>query len=100
MPEHLNPDDITPVNVGPGCLRRDLPSSGPVRAWFVDIAPGAMWPYVDRHGEFGECVVVIRGEMIEEDRRYGAGSYLFYGPNSRHQPRSETGVRLFGFNLL
>jgi anti-sigma factor ChrR (cupin superfamily) len=69
-----------------------------VRAWFVDIAPGAMWPSVDQHGEFGECVVVISGEMIEGERRVGPGLFLNFGPGSSHRPRTETGVRLFGVN--
>jgi anti-sigma factor ChrR (cupin superfamily) len=100
MPTHLNPDDVVPVKVGPGCLRRDMPSVGGVRAWFVDMEPGAVWPHVDQHGEFGEEVVVICGELIEGEHRYGAGSYLLFGPHSSHQPRTETGVRLFGINLL
>lgn len=100
MPTHLNPDDVAPVKIGPGCFRRDMPSVGGVRAWFVDIEPGATWPYVDHHGAFGEEVVVISGELIDGEQRYPAGSYLFYGPHSSHQPRSETGVRLFGINLL
>ena len=100
MPTHLNPQDVEPVKVGPGCYRRDLPTLGAVRAWFVDIEPGAQWPFVDQHGPFGESVFVISGEMIEGEERYGPGAYLVFGADSRHQPRSETGVRLFGFNPL
>jgi hypothetical protein len=44
-------------------------------------------------------VWVISGEMIEGEQKFAAGTYLNFGPNSRHQPRSETGVRLFGINL-
>jgi hypothetical protein len=100
MPTHLNPQDIEPVKVGPGCYRRDLPTLGDVRAWFVDIEAGARWPFMDQHGQFGESVFVISGEMIEGEERYGPGAYLLFGADSRHQPRSETGVRLFGFNPL
>lgn len=100
MRTHLNPDDVPPVKVGPGCWRRDVPAAGNVRAWFVDMEPGAVWPHVDEHGEFGEVVLVVSGEVFEDDVRYPAGAYIFHGPNSSHRPRTETGVRLFGFNVL
>jgi hypothetical protein len=93
-------DAVPVVTVGPGCTRRDLQSNSGVRVWIVDIAPGAQWPHVDHHGALGEEVFVVSGEMIEGDRRYGAGQHLSYGPHSSHRPRSEIGVRLFGFNLL
>jgi anti-sigma factor ChrR (cupin superfamily) len=70
-----------------------------VRAWIVDIAAGAHWPYTDHHDAHGEEVYVVSGELIEGDRRYGAGHSLTFGPHSSHRPRSETGVRLFGINL-
>jgi anti-sigma factor ChrR (cupin superfamily) len=88
------------VTVGPGCTRRDLRTNAGARAWIVDIAPGAQWPHVDQHDALGEEVFVVSGELIEGDRRYGPGQHLSYAPNSRHQPRSDIGVRLFGFNLL
>ena len=92
-------DDVAPVEVGPGCLRRDLPAYGAVRVWVVDMAPGSQWPLVDHH-DTGEEVYVVSGEMIEGERRYGPGTYLHFAPGSSHQPRTETGVRLFGINLL
>ena len=98
MPLHIDPDTVDPVDIGPGCLRRNLPTAGGLRAWVVDMAPGAMWPHVDRHDAYGEQVFVVSGELIEGDRRFGAGSYLFFGPYSCHQPRTDTGVRLFGVN--
>jgi len=100
MLTQLNPDDIPAVKVGPGCYRRDVPTLGNVRAWFVDIEAGAQWPHLDEHGAFGEAVLVISGEVIDDEKRFGPGTYLFFGAYSRHRPRSETGVRLFGFNLL
>lgn len=95
----VNPNDVSPVEVGPGCLRRDLPSSDGVRVWIVDMEPGSQWPYEDVHDVTGEQVLIMSGEMIEGDRRLGPGTYLNFGPNSRHQPRTETGVRLFGINV-
>lgn len=92
-------DDVEPVVVGPGCLRRDLPSTPDVRVWVVDIAPGCQWPSVDFH-DTGEEVFVVSGEVIEGEQRFGPGSYLFFSPGSRHQSRTETGVRLFGINLV
>jgi anti-sigma factor ChrR (cupin superfamily) len=88
------------VAIGPGCTRRDLQTNDGVRAWIVDIAPGAQWPHVDHHDALGEEVFVVSGELIEGNRRYGAGQHLSYAPHSSHRPRSDFGVRLFGFNLL
>jgi hypothetical protein len=95
----LDIDKVPAIEVGPGCLRRDLPSRASVRSWIVDMAPGAEWPFVDEHDEFGEDVYVISGEMIEGDKVYGPGTFLHFGANSSHKPRTETGLRLFGFNL-
>lgn len=99
MPTVVNIDDATPLAIGPGCWRRDLPTAGGVRAWIVDIEPGAQWPHVDQHDHWGEEVLVLSGELIEGERRIGPGNYILFGPGSRHQPRSETGVRLFGINV-
>lgn len=98
--EAVDIDRVTPIVIGPGCLRRDLPSRDGVRIWVVDMAPGSVWPHVDQHDAQGEDVYVVSGTMIDGARAFGAGSYLKFGANSRHQPRTETGVRLFGFNLL
>lgn len=68
--------------------------------WVVDMAPGSRWPQVDVHDTTGEEFLVVSGELIEGDRRLGPGTYVLFGPRSEHQPRTETGVRLFGFNLL
>lgn len=92
-------DDVAPIEVGPGCYRRDLPAQDGVRVWVVDMDPGSEWPHVDYHPE-GEEVYVVSGEMIEGDQRFSAGTYLFFEKGSSHQPRTETGVRLFGFNLV
>lgn len=86
--------------VGPGCTRRDLIAPVGVRVWIVEMAPGARWPYVDYHNEAGEVVFIVEGELIEGERRFDAGTYLVFGPHSCHQPRTDTGARLFGFNLL
>jgi hypothetical protein len=96
--EALVPDDVVPLEIGPGCFRRDLPSSDGIRVWIVDMAAGARWPYEDVHADFGEQLWIVSGELIEGDRRFPAGTYLNFGPNSRHQPSTETGVRLFGIN--
>ena len=64
------------------------------------MVPGSEWPYVDEHGETGEQSIVISGEVIEGNKRYQARTYLFFAPGSSHRPRTETGARLFGFNLV
>ncbi len=98
MPTVIDPDTIVPVVVGPGCLRRDLPTVGGLRAWIVDMAAGAEWPFVDQHDAYGEEVYVVSGEMIDGEQRIGAGSYVLFGSGSSHRPRTEIGVRLFGVN--
>jgi hypothetical protein len=103
MPLHVSatdPQTIPPILVGPGCTRRDLPAPQGVRVWVVEMVPGAQWPQVDVHNEAGEVVFVIEGELIEGEHRLGPGTYVVFGPHSRHRPRTETGVRLLGFNLL
>ena len=93
----LQLDDAAPVEIGPGCLRRALPGTGGVRVWVVDMAPGSQWPRVDVH-DAGEGVYVVSGELIEDEQRFGAGTWLCFAPGSSHQPRTESGVRLLGFN--
>lgn len=94
----MDPADVEPTIVGPGCLRRDLPSAAGLRVWIVEMAPGAEWPYVDYHDAHGEQVLVLEGEVIEGERRLGPGSYLNFAAHSSHRPRTDTGVRLFGLN--
>jgi quercetin dioxygenase-like cupin family protein len=98
-PQAVPVDDLVPVEVGPGCLRRDLPSTPDVRVWMIDIAAHHRWPHVDHHPT-GEEFYVVSGELIDGERRFHQGSYVFFPPGTSHQPRTETGARLFGFNLV
>lgn len=91
-------DALPATEVGPGCTRRDLPAGPGLRMWVVDMAPGAQWPRLDHH-ETGESYYVISGEVIEGEARHGAGTYVYFAPDSRHRPHTETGVRLIGVNL-
>ena len=91
-------DDIPAIRIGAGCYRRDLSSDGSVRVWVVDMEPGSIWPYVDDH-DTGEHYYVVEGEVIEGYARYGAGTYVRFQPGSSHRPKTDSGVRLFGFNL-
>lgn len=96
---HVDVNALDAVPVGTGCTRIDLPSRPGMRAWIVDIEPGAVWPRVDEHDGQGEDILVISGELIEGSKRYGAGTFIHFGAGSSHRPRSEFGVRLFGVNL-
>lgn len=93
-------ESCAPNVIGPGCIRRDLPSRAGVRAWVVEMEPGSEWPNVDEHDELGEDVFVLEGEVIEGSERVTAGTYLHFAPNSSHRPRTEIGVRMVGFNLI
>ena len=92
-------DDIEPVEVAPGIVRRRLTATEGARGWLIDFAPGTQWPEVDVHdGE--ERYYVLSGEVIEGDTRYREGSYVVFAAGSRHQPRTETGARMLGISLL
>ena len=91
-------DDAPAIDLGGGCLRRDLPAPPGVRVWIVELAPGSRWPRVDRH-DTGEVYLVLEGEVIEGETRHPAGTHVCFPPGSRHRPRSEIGARLFGFHL-
>jgi anti-sigma factor ChrR (cupin superfamily) len=92
-------DDVPPTTVGPGCRRRALKGRDGLRRWVVEMDPGAEWPHVDHHGAGGEDVLILSGELIEGERRLGPGTYMHFGSNSSHRPRTEAGARLYGMNL-
>lgn len=86
------------IVVGPGCYRWDFPPTNGIRPWVAEIEAGATWPLVDHHGAGGESVFVLEGELIEGNDRFGPGTFLQFEAFSEHQPRSESGVKLFGYN--
>jgi len=92
-------DAVAPVDVGPGIIRRTLPTTDRARGWVIDFAPGSQWPSMEVHEE-EERYFVLSGEVIEGKRRHGAGSYVVFAPGSRHRPRSDTGARMLGINLV
>lgn len=95
----LHVDEVEPVEVVPGIIRRRLPATEHARGWMYDFAPGAEWPEADVHdGE--ERYYVISGEFIDRGRRLGPGSYVVFAPGSTHRPRTETGARMLGISIL
>lgn len=91
-------DDLPPLLLGAGCIRRNLPSPPGANAWLVEMAPGSEWPWVDRL-DTGEAYFVLSGEVIEGESRHPAGTQVLFAPGTRRRPRSETGARLLGFHL-
>lgn len=92
-------DDVEPVQVASGVVRRPLPHTDRARGWLIDFAPGSEWPAVDHH-EGEERYFVISGEIVEGDRRYGAGTYVVFSPGTSHRPRTDIGARILGINMV
>ena len=92
-------DDIAPVEVAAGIMRRRLPHTEYARGWLIDFAPGTEWPEVDVHAT-EERYYVVSGEVIESGERHGPGTYVVLAPESRHRPRTETGARMLGITIL
>jgi quercetin dioxygenase-like cupin family protein len=90
-------DDLETINVGPGVVRRSLPSTDFATGWVIDFAPGSQWPEIDHHST-EERYYVESGEIIEGTERYSAGTYVVLAPGSEHRPRSERGARIIGIN--
>ncbi|WP_327129676.1 MULTISPECIES: cupin domain-containing protein [unclassified Streptomyces] len=95
----LHVDEVEPVEVVPGIIRRRLPATERARGWMYDFAPGAEWPEVDVH-EGEERYYVISGEFIDRGQRLGPGSYVVFAPGSTHRPRTENGGRMLGISIL
>lgn len=66
-------DDVPGIALGAGCVRRDLPAPHGARAWLIEMAPGSVWPRVERR-DTGEAYFVLSGEVIEGDLRHPAGT--------------------------
>lgn len=94
----VNVDDVPPTELGPGVRVRTLPGMPGIRTWVIDLEPGAEWPDLDVHESYGEAYFVVHGEIIEGEHTYGPGTYVAFGPQTSHRPRTETGARAFGFN--
>ncbi|MFJ8740753.1 cupin domain-containing protein [Embleya sp. NPDC127516] len=91
-------DDVIPIDVAPGIVRRRLAGTEYARGWLIDFAPGTEWPEVDVHTT-EERYYVLSGEVIEGSERHPAGTYVVFAPGSRHRPRSETGARMLGISM-
>ena len=92
-------EEVEPVEVVPGIVRRRLTATDHARGWVIDFAPGTQWPAVDVH-QTEERYYVLSGEVIEGEQRHPAGSYVVFAAGSRHQPRTETGARMLGISMM
>jgi len=92
-------DEVEPVEVTDGIVRRRLQQTEYARAWLIDFAPGTEWPAVDEHAT-EERYYVLSGEVIEGTVRHPAGTYVVFAPGSTHRPRTETGARMLGITIL
>lgn len=92
-------DDVTPIEVSPGIVRRRLQHTEYARAWLIDFAPGTEWPEVDHHAT-EERYYVLSGEVIDGGERHPAWMYVVFAPGSTHRPRTETGARMLGITVL
>jgi hypothetical protein len=92
-------DDVAPVEVAAGIMRRPLTQTQYARGWLIDFAPGTEWPEVDVHAT-EERYYIVSGEVIEAEERHGPGTYVVFAPGSRHRPRTETGARMLGITIL
>lgn len=94
----LHVDEVEPVEVVPGIIRRRLPTTEWAHGWVYDFAPATEWPEVDVH-EGEERYYVVSGEFIDRGQRLGPGSYVVFAPGSTHRPRTETGARMIGISI-
>ncbi|UED82842.1 cupin domain-containing protein [Streptomyces profundus] len=95
----LRVDDVEPLEVAPGILRRRLGRTPYASGWLIDFAPGTEWPEVDVHAT-EERYFVLSGEVIDGGERHGPGTYVVFEPGSRHRPRTELGARMLGLTVL
>ncbi|RRR99828.1 anti-sigma factor [Glycomyces terrestris] len=89
-------DAVKPVEVAPGVIRRRLPGPGRADGWLYDLVPGIEWPESDLHEGLARSYYVLFGEITDEHRELGPGSYLVLAPGDPFRPRTTTGARLIG----
>lgn len=90
-------DEVEPFDVAPGITGRRLAATDLVRGWYYEFAPGSTWPAVDHH-EAEERYFVVSGEIVDNGRRYPAGTYVVFAAGSSHRPSSETGGAILGLS--
>ncbi len=92
----LNTDDLPSVpGRSDGLTQRVLydPPDHPEQVRLVRIPPGGQAGLHD-HPD-GEEVLVLEGEIADENGRYGPLCWFHYRPGSRHAPYSEKGCLLY-----
>lgn len=67
------------------------------KALIFEIAPGAVYPELDRHWPGAEEVFVLSGSFCDGQNTYPAGTFLHHPAGSAHIPQSSEGCVLFVF---
>lgn len=96
---HRPLDDMAAVELAPGVLRRAPYSSERIGVFVIDMEPGTTFPRVDHHDDV-EQYLIVSGTFIDNGVVHTAGTFVHYGAESSHRPRTDTGGRLFGYGLL
>jgi anti-sigma factor ChrR (cupin superfamily) len=68
---------------------RRFPDRTRLERWAPGASPG------ERSWDGGVEIFVLAGELLDEQDRYGGGTWLRLPPGSRRHPRTETGCELY-----
>lgn len=92
---------IAPLQLFPGVTAHVIAWTDPAdgtdplpREAYVRFEPGSGYTEPDHHADSTEVVVVVQGELRDENGTYPVGTRIRGALGSTHTPRSETGCLL------